>query len=86
MSFITAFGDRVFIGAGDLIRTFRIGNESVPEVSFKYYCNCSKLERILLIYLQLFISWSALNPDRIQKPDFEAEKDLKAVDKKVVSF
>ncbi|KAF1761624.1 hypothetical protein GCK72_009880 [Caenorhabditis remanei] len=63
MSFITAFGDRVFIGAGDLIRTFRIGNESVPE---------------------LFISWSELNPDRIQKPDFEAEKDLKAVDKKVI--
>ncbi|PIC38168.1 hypothetical protein B9Z55_010269 [Caenorhabditis nigoni] len=63
MSFITAFGDRVFVASGDLIRTFRIGDDEG---------------------MTPLISWSELNPERIQKPSFEAEKDLKAVDKRVI--
>ncbi|CCD70714.1 tRNA (guanine-N(7)-)-methyltransferase non-catalytic subunit [Caenorhabditis elegans] len=63
MSFITAFRERVFIASGDLIRTFRISEETE---------------------LKNFISWSKINPERIQKPSFDIEKELKAVEKRVI--
>uniref|UniRef100_A0A1I7U3H2 tRNA (guanine-N(7)-)-methyltransferase non-catalytic subunit n=1 Tax=Caenorhabditis tropicalis TaxID=1561998 RepID=A0A1I7U3H2_9PELO len=63
MSFITSFGDRLFIGSGDLLRTCRIGDETEPTT---------------------FIHWNELNPERIQKPDFDVEKDLKTVEKRVI--